>query len=1753
MTYTRSVRSLLTWLVLGVLLGGADALAQGRADAAFPDYRHTDMERRLRTDAALPRRPSAAKVLAAQARAKAAVRTRREVELTQAARDLVFHAQDAATGWSKAAAAWAGLSRSWRVHHRDLKRAEASWMLRREAERRAYAALAESAYSLYAAYRSTSDTVRAGRLLIAFGNVQDTREHYVSAELALSAGLGVREDAGAAKRLARIRAEQGFRIAGVREDGDREDPRICLAMSAAVAARHRRHIEDYIVLEPDRGDHPMALRDATVCIGNVERGANYTVAVREGLRDVDGRTVVPGRRTVKVPDRPGSIRFSRGRYVLPAAGSAGLPMTTVNVDRVSLTALRITDGNLVEQVMEQRLGRDLDGYDLRRIAEESGEHLWQGILPIEGARNREVLTHVTLDFLGPERKPGVYVLAATNPDVAYRFYQDRAVQWFVVSDIGLVAMRGADGLSVFARSLATAEPLAGVKLSLQARNEDILGNLDTDVHGRATFAAGLLRGTGGRKAVLLRARAGHGDHTFLSLDRPGFDLSDRGVGGRAAPGPVQAWLYTDRGIYRPGETVHLTALVRDDEGRAIADLPLELAVVRPDGVQARAYPVRSDHTGAIPADHRVSDNAVTGAWRFLLRVPGDAALVGTRSVQVQDFVPPRVEVALKAPESLDGRTPAQVTVSARFLYGAPAAGLRAQGRVQVEVAPEPFAGWSGYRFGPVEDVPLPARSDLPEARTGEDGTATLPLQLPAVVEGGHPLRVRVDAGVLDRGGRAVGATVVLPVRDDRKRIAIRPRSKGTVAVGQAAVFDVAVVDGAGASVSRGDLTWRLYREEREWFQYMRTGGEWAYREVAMDTTVDGGTVATRAGTMEPARITVAPDWGSYRLEVTDPGDAGAFRASVRFRVGWSGPRGSPDIPDMMTVRLDRPRYAPGDTATVRLESPFDGNAIVTVLTDRVAQTHVVRIAAGRATLAIPVERWTAGAYVAATAFRPAPPDAAQGPGRAVGIAWLAVHDPERRLSVRFDAPKTAPSGQTLRVPFQVTRGTGLPAQARVTVAAVDEGILQLTSFEPPDPAAVVFGKHFLNVEMRDLYGRLIDTRGGPKRAYRSGGDGGRLFGGVQPPQKTVALYHGLMRTDAQGRGEVSLVVPAGFSGRLRLMAVAHTKDALGHGHGRVVIRDPLTANLYLPRFLAPGDHAHVTLEMVNHDAPEGGYTPTLTAGGAVTVSRAPTDTVPLAPAKRWSTPVTLAAGEPGEAVLRLAVAGPGGIRMERTWTLDVRPAQAWRQTRRTVTLEPGGSVKLTKDLLEGLYPVDARVSASVSPVPYDVRGVLASLQRYPYGCTEQTISQALPFLYAGETGRGAAWDAGLSDQVQGAVRRVLARQTEAGGFGLWSARDDSEPWVSAYALDFLDRARAKGYEVDAGALRRARSYIAGLPERRRPSDEAWEAYAYGLAVLARSNAVAPGTVRRFIDNGLDKVKSGLGRAQLALAAASFGLAESAQTAFAGVVPALGGNAYLTYGSALRDAAALVAAASVVEPAGLEEAAAHLRRISAGYARASTQEQAWMAMAAWALTRAAPALTVDGAPVRTGDRGFHRTVGSRELEGDGVTLGNPGDRPVRLVITVEGHPMAEEPPHANGVGMMRTFATPAGVPAELDAVRQGDALIVLLEGGLPEGATARRLLVADLLPAGLEIEAAILGDNKEYERIFWEMDWPDALRLRDDRYVAAVNRKGGQSFVLAYVVRAVTPGTFHVPGSYIEDMYDPAVHARGYMQRMTIRR
>ncbi len=338
------------------------------------------------------------------------------------------------------------------------------------------------------------------------------------------------------------------------------------------------------------------------------------VTFRAGLPSAIGEVIrAPVMLSIYIQDRGASVRFTGDSFVLPATARRGIPLVTVNMDIADMKLFRIGDRSLAQLLSGYQFLRQLDGYDIENIADQLGAPVWEGKLEIAGALNQEITTSFPVDEALPDREPGVYVLTAQPENDTSDAWTSRATQWFVVSDIGLSTYTGQEGLNVFVRSLGSAKPMAGVELTLLARNNEILGTATTDAEGRAKFNPGLTRGTGGMVPAVMTAKAGGKDFVSLDMTRASFDLSDRGVAGRAAPGALDVYTWTERGIYRAGETVHVAALARDDTGESRREPSPHLRLHAPG---RRRGPARDQRRGGGRSRRRprAVANAMRGTW-----------------------------------------------------------------------------------------------------------------------------------------------------------------------------------------------------------------------------------------------------------------------------------------------------------------------------------------------------------------------------------------------------------------------------------------------------------------------------------------------------------------------------------------------------------------------------------------------------------------------------------------------------------------------------------------------------------------------------------------------------------------------------------------------------------------------------------------------------------------------------------------------------------------------------------------------------------------------------------------------------------------------------------------------------------------------------------------------------------------------------------------------------------------------------------
>src|SRR5690606_13636953 len=280
---------------------------------------------------------------------------------------------------------------------------------------------------------------------------------------------------------------------------------------------------------------------------------------------------------VYVPDRSPFVGFANNAYVMPAGLGGGLPITSVNADVADVVIYRIGDRSIATAVRNGLFQRTLDGYSAEDVANTSGEKVWEGELALGLAEpNQMVTTAVPVSDVLTDTQPGAYVITAKVKNSDQEYWRDMATQWFIVTDLGITTVGGEDGVHAFVRTLSDAAPVANAKVKLVAVNNEVLGEATTDATGRADFAPGLARGEGGRAPQLITVETDAGDYAFLDVNKPAFDLTDRGVEGRPTPGPLDVFATTERGVYRPGEFVYFTALVRDLKAKSVTGLPLTM-------------------------------------------------------------------------------------------------------------------------------------------------------------------------------------------------------------------------------------------------------------------------------------------------------------------------------------------------------------------------------------------------------------------------------------------------------------------------------------------------------------------------------------------------------------------------------------------------------------------------------------------------------------------------------------------------------------------------------------------------------------------------------------------------------------------------------------------------------------------------------------------------------------------------------------------------------------------------------------------------------------------------------------------------------------------------------------------------------------------------------------------------------------------------------------------------------------------------
>jgi uncharacterized protein YfaS (alpha-2-macroglobulin family) len=1509
---------------------------------------------------------------------------------------------------------------------------------------------------------------------------------------------------------------------------NRDTPELCFLLSQTIARQPGVALETFISADP-AAKLTATPRNNRLCLTGFVFGGRYTLSLKAGLPGVSGVLAKDAQYKISIPDRPPELSFtSPDGDILPRVSSpglpfAGLPVRSVNVPKIAVDIFHTSDRDFLSGMSNPN----------------SKDKVWHGVIEPKGADNADTLTVLPLDStIGPP-KPGLYLAMAHPSEMPAT--QIRPAQSFMVTDLGLTAYRGPSSLVAAVRSLANAQPVAGVDVALIGRNNREIGRVRSDANGLSRFDPALLHGTGGDRPVAIYAYGAAGDFSALNLKNT---LSPDDNAGQAAV----ADFYPDRSLYRPGERAQLILLLRNDHDAAIVKQALTISIYRPDGVLFDTRTL-TDTGGGYALNLDLPDRNAAGGWRIEARLAPDGVIVGSARLNIVDPPASSLDFSIvKDTAVIDPAQPGPVEVQGEYAGGQVAANVPGEMHVTLSAPSVPFPSFSDYAFGLAEETFAPVRSDPARFGTDATGRANLPLKLPPIPASTKPLEASIAVTLLDPSGGAIEHTLSIPLANQNFLLGIRPGSGSpdlqdpVFPEGGVSHFDVVALSPDGARQERQAVGWEIIRQDFA-PSWQVEADRIVYRPSLESSHIAGGVINVPLAA--PAGIDANLPSGRYRIETFDP--KGEAISSLRFRVG-SPPPLAGEKPDTVEIKPGKASYAPGETADIFVKPPYEADILLVSGNPDIRDIAAQHVPVAGATMHVEIPRdATNDLQLAATAFAPPQSGPVSFARRAIGIGSIALSPATRKLDIHLDTPaKTAPQ-HSLSIPVAV-EGAG-EEPAFVIVTATDIRMAGDSPAEAAYPPAKT-------IKIDDLYDRLVTPSGlsnSPAPAQKNAeAPPGQASQEDRPKKETKPLFFssGIVALDKTGKAAIDLPIPD-FEGKLHIRAIAWSATRLGEADGAAEVHFPLSVKLRAPDYLAPDDRADLTLAIDNIDGPRGEYRIEVTAEGAVSVPDRTEITANLAEREQRAQPIALQAHGPGEGTIKISVQGPGGIAFERNLAVAVRAPVPAVSRHAILSLKPGAMLAIDPSMTAGLRPDTVGISLSVGD-GFDLYGLAQELNAGDYGSVEQIAGHAAPYLVPATLFQKlglAGSEAQVRDSLEDSVRRLFALQGKDGGFSQWG-KSESDPGLTAYAIDFLDRAKTMGIQVPAEPFGAALDFLATHAE---PVQQSLEDAAYIQKILAANGRLTIFQLRYFADKSIGAMHSQLAVGTLGAALAALNEKDAAAAFFAqalalpNAVGSEGGQEF--HNQAMLTA--LMAESGIALQSSLVLQAGKMATASAAHRQFTVQEATWFFRAQAALAASASGKIKLKAGDKTIDQTEPYTAIVRPGDSGLAQIKNLGDAPLRVALTVAGIPIQTEFKDGTGYELQRWFFDTTGKPVDPTAIRENDLLVAVLTGRFTGEGEARPLLI-DPISAGWQVEAALLSDPGG--RYPWLKDLMGAshIGVEQGRYVAVPVMTGDRhEFKLAYVVRAARRGQFAMPGSIIEDMAQPNLSARGVNGRTKI--
>ncbi len=1447
----------------------------------------------------------------------------------------------------------------------------------------------------------------------------------------------------------------------------------------------------------------------------------------------------------------------KGMY-LSTKGYRNLALNIVQIPEVKVTVIKVYENNILQLFREGQswaydYNEEEDEYSEYRYynTRNLGDTVYSELIDVAKLPKHHAAHLLHLDFADKlKSNDGVFIVVIGS--TAHQWIQTSKI--LSLSDIGLIVKQEKGRLLVFANSIRNATPIANAKVSFISTTNQNVHTAQTDKDGVAVFDK-LQQSIPGRTIGLVSAS--HKDeYSFLTFQQARVETSRYDVGGRMInDAGLNTWIYAERNLYRPGETIHVSAVLRTESWMPPGEMPIKFRLMMPNGKEFSSKKKILNVQGSAEVAFEVPPTALTGTY-VLEVLSGNEVLLNTYNFSIEDFMPDRIKADLQLNNAVFKiGEPVIGTIQANNLFGTPAANRNYEWELNISKRDFEPKGYEAYNFTVSKQFDFSSifRSGVTDAHGAAIERVTLDTNL---TETGL-LKGHIRTSVFDETGRPVHRYANVDIFTQHTFVGIKllnsyVATRVPLSIGLVALNKDGKPQSQRVEVKMVRKEWQnVIEETHKRYKYV---SKWVEKDLgSQQLTINNNTV-----------FNFTPDQsGEYEVRVYIEGSK-SYVSQTFYAYGMGGAAQTSfevNNEGNVTIKADKERYEPGETINLLFTTPFEGRMLVTVERDKVLEYHFVNTNNRAASLKLKAsDAYLPNVYIATTLFRAM--DGSDMP--------LTVAHGYRNIPV--SATKNALPLSLSMVPHSRSKTTQVvqiktAPNAYVTVAAVDEGILQVKNYKTPDPYSFFYQKVALTCNSFDVYPLLLPEY--KMTSSSTGGDGAAsdMDGRVNPMfvnrVKNVSFWSGIVQADANGHLKYEIAVPQ-FSGAIRVMAVAYKDKAFGSKDNTMKVADPIVISTALPRFLSPDDQATMPITLSNTTAKEATAIVSVSTQGAVNITKSFQQNVSIKPNGEARVVFDIAAAqEIGVGKVLVTVKALGETFTEET-ELSVRPPASLQKVYLVGTVVAGKPVNI--DLQHNFLPKTVKGSLVIANTPLvKFSKNLSNLVNYPHGCIEQTISAAFPQMYFADLSRvvnsSEGREVNANYNVQQAIYKIQASQLYNGAMSYWPGGSYESWWGSVYAAHFLLEAQKAGFEVNTTTYNRLLDYlrfrlkkkevIAYHYNNNQRKTIAAKEIPYTLYVLALARK-AEVSVMNYYKGNLESLSMD-GKYLLAAAYALNGQQDKAKQilpkSFVGEesVTQFGGSFY----SFVRDKAIALNTLLDVNPQD-PQVAILARQVSEDLANApylNTQENAFGILALGKLAREAAA-TSGEIVVNVGGKKVASTEGAplqidvQSYFPQSVQLSASGKGSFYYFRELSGVSATGDVPAADKfMKVRRYYYTRNGQLINNNTFKQNDLIIVkiTIEGQYTN--SIDNVVITDMLPAGLEIENTRLNEipNLKWVNDVKERDEPDYLDVRDDRIniFTSVSSKP-KSFY--YMVRAVSPGVYKLGHVQADAMYNGAYHS-----------